>query len=90
MDTQKVMVNKLYKLLVIKEQDNNWKLYLDNLMLTFLGFEQDENLLIFLGRLATLRFLDMEYFRSTIFNLIEMVPKLNLKVNLGPTSKEVV
>lgn len=72
------MGNKLYKLLVIRESGGNWEKYLENLQLTLMGFKTTPELLLLMGRLSTLRFLDMKYFRSTIFDLIEIFNKIEL------------
>ena len=82
------MKNKLYKLLVIKEQDGNWKKYLENLFLTVMACDDSKSdLFYFLGRLASLQYLDMIYFRATIFDLINMVDRLELKPCLKETIK---
>jgi hypothetical protein len=74
------MKNKLYKLLVIREQGGNWQKYLENIQLTLMGFKMTPELLIVLGRISTLRFLEMQYFRNTIFDLMEIIDKVELEV----------
>ena len=79
------MKNKLYKLLIIKEQGGNWSKYLDNLFLTVLGCQTNDDTFFFLGRLASLKFLDMPYFRSTIFDLMNMSDRFELTPCLKET-----
>ena len=74
------MKNKLYKLLVIREQGGHWQKYLENIQLTLMGFKMTPELLIVLGRISTLKFLEMQYFRNTIFDLMEIIDKVELEV----------
>lgn len=80
--------NKLFKLLIIKEQGGNWQKYLEDIILTLLGFEQTNEIFIILGRLCSLQFLEYPYFRSTIFDLMPLIEKAELKLCIEKTTQK--
>ena len=74
--------NKLYGLLCEKEKNGEWEKYLDNLMIELMGFPEKSkgiNYLILSNKMGSLRYLEYEYFRSTIFDCMNLISKVEKK-----------
>ncbi len=72
--------NKLFGLLCELEKDREWEKFLDSILIELMGFEEEKrtiNYYILFHKLSTLRYLKYEYFRSTIFDCMNLVEKVN-------------
>lgn len=71
--------NKLYGLLCEREKNGEWEKFLDTLLIELSGFSEEEktiNYLILYYKLSSLRYLDYKYFRSTIFECMNLITKV--------------
>lgn len=69
---------KLYGLLCEFEKNGEWEKFLDSILIELLGYDIEErtiNYYILYQKLSSLRFLRYEYFRSTIFDCMNLVGK---------------
>lgn len=70
--------NRLYGLLCEFEKDREWESYLDAILIELLGFPEEErtiNYYTLTHKLSSLRFLKYDYFRSTIFDCMNLLGK---------------
>ena len=70
--------NKLFGLLCEFEKGREWEKFLNSILIELLGYEDDEktiNYYILYHKLSSLRFLRYEYFRTTIFDCMELIEK---------------
>jgi hypothetical protein len=70
--------NKLFGLLCEFEKGREWEKFLDSILIEFEGFSDDEktiNYYILYHKLASLRYLRYEYFRTTIFDCMDLLGK---------------
>lgn len=70
--------NKIYGLLCEREKERDWENFLDNLIIELLGVPEEDRTINYyklLAKMSTLRFLRYEYFRSTIFDCMNLVGK---------------
>lgn len=70
--------NKLFGLLCEVEKDGEWEKFLDSILIELLGWPKEHqtiNYFILYSRLASLRYLKYEYFRSTIFSCMTLLGK---------------
>lgn len=70
--------NKLFGLLCEYEKDREWEKFLDSILIELLGFEEEEktiNYYILFHKIASLRYLRYEYFRTTIFDCMALIGK---------------
>lgn len=75
--------NKLFGLLCEYEKDREWEKFLDSILIELYGFDVDERTIdyyILVHKIASLRYLRYEYFRSTIFDCMSLLSK-NKEVN---------
>lgn len=71
--------NKLYGLLCEREEGGEWQKYLDNLIIELLGFPEESrgiNYLVLFYKMGSLKYLDYEYFRATIFDCMNLISKV--------------
>ena len=72
--------NRLFGLLCEREKDREWQKYLDAIVLELEGFTSEEKqsptYLHLFHNVAVLRYLSYEYFRSVIFDCMNLVDKL--------------
>ena len=71
--------NKLYGLLCEREKNGEWEKFLDTLLIELSGVSEEEktiNYLILYYKLSSLRYLDYKYFRSTIFECMNLITKV--------------
>ena len=67
--------SKLFGLLCEREKEREWIKFLDSILCELLGFEDSEktiNYYILYYKISSLRYLRYEYFRSTIFDCMEL------------------
>lgn len=69
---------KLFGLLCEREKGREWEKFLDSILIELLGYAEEErtiNYYILFHKLSSLRFLKYDYFRTTIFDCMELVSK---------------
>lgn len=70
---------RLYGLLCEKEKEGAWERFLETIIVELMGFSAENpsiNYWTLIGKLSSLRFLNYEYFRKTIFECINLVGEL--------------
>lgn len=70
--------NKLFGLLCEYEKGREWEKFLDSILTELLGYSEEEktiNYYILYHKLASLKYLRYEYFRSTIFDCMSLISK---------------
>lgn len=70
--------NKLFGLLCEYEKNREWEKFLDSILIELLGYSEEEktiNYYILYYKLSSLRFLKYEYFRTTIFDCMNLISK---------------
>ena len=70
--------NKLFGLLCEFEKNREWEKFLDSILIEIMGFPKEErtiNYYILFYKLSSLRFLKYEYFRTTVFDCMDLLGK---------------
>lgn len=70
--------SKLFGLLCEREKGRAWERFLDNILIELMGYSEDQktiNYYILFYKLSTLKYLRFEYFRSTIFDCMDLISK---------------
>lgn len=70
--------NKLFGLLCEYEKGREWEKFLDSILIELMGYDDSEktiNYYILYYKLASLKYLRYEYFRSTIFDCMSLISK---------------
>ena len=73
------LTNRLFGLLCEYEKDREWRKFLDTITIELMGFsEEDINAAYYhlMHNLTSCRYLSYDYFRSTIFDCMNLVEKL--------------
>lgn len=68
--------SKLFGLLCEYEKGREWEKFLDSILIELLGYSEEEktiNYFILYYKLSSLRYLKYEYFRSTIFDCMNLI-----------------
>lgn len=71
--------NKLFGLLCEFEKNREWEKFLDSILIELQGFDEDEktiNYYILYHKIASLRYLKYEYFRTTIFDCMSLLSNM--------------
>lgn len=71
--------NKLFGLLCEYEKEREWEKFLDSILIELMGWEEERktiNYYTLFYKLTSLRFLKYEYFRTTIFDCMNLVSKI--------------
>lgn len=71
--------DRYYSLLCEREEGGQWERFLDTIIIELLGFAEDLNSInywMLLGKTSSLRYLEYKYFRSTIFECMNLVVKI--------------
>jgi hypothetical protein len=69
---------KYYGLLCEKEKKRDWEKFLDSIIIELYGFPEEErtiNWIELVNKTNSLRYLDYEYFRKTIFECMGLLSK---------------
>ena len=69
---------KYYGLLCEKEKKRDWEKFLDSIIIELYGFPEEErsiNWVELVNKTNSLRYLDYEYFRKTIFECMGLLSK---------------
>jgi hypothetical protein len=72
--------SKLFGLLCEFEKNRDWEKYLDSILIELMGFSEDSktiNYYVLYAKLSSLRYLRYEYFRTTIFDCMNLLGKTN-------------
>jgi hypothetical protein len=70
--------NKLFGLLCEYEKNRDWEKFLDSILIEISGFSEEErtiNYYILYHKLSSLRYLNYKYFRTTIFDCMDLLGK---------------
>ena len=70
--------NRLFGLLCEFEKEREWERFLDSILIELLGYPEEEktiNYYTLFYKLSSLRYLNYKYFRSTIFDAMNLVDK---------------
>ena len=70
--------SKLFGLLCEYEKGREWEAFLDSILIELLGFEKDErtsNYYILYHKIASLRYLNYNYFRTTVFDCMALISR---------------
>lgn len=74
--------NKLFGLLCEFEKNREWEPFLDSILIELLGFPEEErtiNYYTLFHKVSSLRYLRYEYFRTTIFDCMNLIQKSGVK-----------
>lgn len=72
------MKNKLFGLLCEFEKGREWEKFLDSILVEMMGYDESDktiNYYVLFYKLSSLRYLRYEYFRTTIFDCMNLVSK---------------
>lgn len=70
--------NKYFGLLCEKEKGRDWEKFLDSIIIELYGFPEEDrtiNWIELVNKTNSLRYLDYEYFRKTIFECMGLLSK---------------
>ena len=70
--------NKLFGLLCEREKNREWERFLDSIIIELNGLPEEKrsiNYYILCSKLCALRYLRYEYFRSTVFDCMNLLGK---------------
>lgn len=70
--------NKLFGLLCEYEKNRDWEKFLDSILIELQGYGEDSrtiNYYILYYKLSSLRYLSYKYFRTTIFDCMDLLGK---------------
>jgi hypothetical protein len=70
--------NRLFGLLCEFEKGRDWEKFLDSILIELMGFPDEKktiNYFTICHKLSSLRYLKYEYFRSTIFDCMDLLGK---------------
>ena len=70
--------SKLFGLLCERERGRDWEKFLDSILIELMGYTEEEktiNYYTLYYKLATLKYLRYEYFRSVIFDCMDLISK---------------
>lgn len=70
--------NKLFGLLCEYEKGREWEKFLDSILIELQGYSEDRRTINYYRlfyKLSTLKYLKYEYFRSTIFDCMNLISK---------------
>lgn len=75
---QNKLRNRLFGLLREFERDREWEKYLDSILIELMGYSEEEktiNYYILIYKLNSLRYLKHQWFRTTIFDCMNLIGK---------------
>ena len=73
--------NRFYGLLCEREKLGEWKKFLDTLTIELMGFPEESRTINYYSlvyKLSTLKYLEYEYFRKTIFECMNLIDSLEV------------
>ena len=69
---------RLYGVLCEKEKNGEWEKFLDSIIIELMGLPEERrgiNYLMLMHKLNSLRYLNYDYFRTTIFDCMSLLSK---------------
>ena len=72
--------NQLYGLLCEYEKERDWEAFLDAILIELMGYPEEEKTAIYytlFHKISSLRYLSYKYFRTTIFDCMNLISKEN-------------
>ena len=75
------MRDRFYSLLCEREEGGQWEKFTDTIFIELMGYAKELNSINYwslLGKVASLKYLTYEHFRSTIFECMNLVAKIEL------------
>lgn len=72
--------NQLYGLLCEYEKDRDWEAFLDSILIELMGYPEEEKTASYytlFHKVSSLRYLSYKYFRTTIFDCMNLISKEN-------------
>ena len=70
--------NQLYGLLCEYEKERDWEAFLDAILIELIGYPEEEktaNYYTLFHKVSSLRYLSYKYFRTTIFDCMNLISK---------------
>lgn len=70
--------SKLFGLLCEREKGRDWEKFLDSILIELIGYSEESktiNYYILFYKLSSLKYLRYEYFRSTIFDCMDLISR---------------
>lgn len=70
--------NQLYGLLCEYEKGRDWEAFLDSIIIELLGYPEEDKTAIYYSlfhKVSSLRYLSYKYFRTTVFDCMNMLSK---------------
>lgn len=78
-DIQRVKLkNQLYGLLCEYEKERDWEAFLDSILIELMGYPEEEKTASYytlFHKITSLRYLSYKYFRTTIFDCMNLISK---------------
>lgn len=77
--------SKLYGLLCQREKDGEWEKFLDTIVIELLGLQSELDSINYwrlLGKMQSLKFLSYGYFRKTVFECMNLLGSLDVKLDI--------
>ena len=71
--------NQLFGLLCEYEKNRNWEPFLDSILVELMGYEENDKTINYyrlFHKLSSLRYLSYKYFRTTIFDCMNLVTRI--------------
>jgi hypothetical protein len=71
--------SQLFGLLCEYEKDKNWESFLDSIIIELMGYEEERRTINYyklFHKISSLRYLSYKYFRTTIFDCMNLVSKV--------------
>lgn len=73
--------DRLFSLLCEREEGGKWEKFLDTIFIELLGYAKELNSVQFwmlVGKVASLRYLSYDFFRSTIFECMNLIGRVEV------------
>ena len=70
--------SQLYGLLCEYEKERDWTAFLDSIIIELMGYPEEEktpNYYVLFHKISSLRYLSYKYFRTTIFDCMNLISK---------------
>lgn len=71
--------NRLFGLLCEREKEREWEKFLDSILIELIGYPDDYKTINYYklyAKVSSLRYLNYEYFRTTVFDCMSLISKL--------------
>ena len=76
--------SQLYGLLCEYEKGRDWTAFLDSIIIELMGYPEEEktaNYYVLFHKISSLRYLSYKYFRTTIFDCMNLISKERVETN---------